>query len=754
MELDKKRIVEFIRERSHRPMKTRELAVELEIPDEDYRRFRQIVRELIRDGELIKLNRNRIGLASELDVAVGKLAVTKKGIGFLIRDDGKEDVFVPETQFLNALDGDKVMIRFTGQHHGRPAGSVIRVVERAARHIVGVFHRSKSFCFVVSDNKRIHRDILIPESDTEGAQPGEKVVVEIEYWEDPYLNPEGRVVERLGFPGDPGVDMRIIVKSYDLPEEFPADVLDEAEQVAAQSLDDEQRRRVDLTCECIYTIDPFDAKDHDDAVSVVRLDDGGYRLGVHIADVSYSVEEGTELDKEALTRGNSVYLPGMVIPMLPEVLSNDVCSLKPNRKRLAHSVTMFFDAQGKMLRWEVADTVIRSRAKLAYEEVQELFDGEGEVSSKMQKVADNLRTARELAQLLCRNRFAAGSLDFDLPEAKIVLDARGEVLELGSRVRLEAHRLVEEFMLAANKAVALEVFRHALPLIYRVHDKPDPEKVKEFAGLVSRLGYKFSVPPDITPKLFADFLKQVEGSPEEGFVNELMLRSMKKAVYQRENIGHFGLAFGHYTHFTSPIRRYPDLLVHRLLRRLSQGRYTPDFAKSVVSVIDRAAKHCSETERLAEKAERQAIKVKQVAYMARHVGEHFDGVITGVTSYGFYVRLANLGVEGLVKVSNIDDDYYRFDEAQYLLKGSRFGRVYRLGGRVRVGVLRVDTTASELDFYPAEKAETVPQRGRSVKSPTARRKPMQKDIKAARKKTQKSGGTGKVSSGRKKGKRR
>jgi ribonuclease R len=491
--------------------------------------------------------------------------------------------------------------------------------------------------------------------------------------------------------------MLTIIKRFQLPEDFPPKVEQEAIAAAKRMTAAEIRRRTDLTEECIYTIDPSDAKDHDDAVNVERTK-AGYRLGVHIADVSFFVQPGTALDKEAFERGNSIYLPGMVIPMLPEALSNDVCSLKPNTKRLAHSIIIDFDRQGDMLSWNLADTVINSQSRLSYEEVQEFFDGKSS-NPRIRRVAENLTVARELAQSLSKRRFAQGSLDFDLPEAKIVLGKQGEVLELGHRVRLESHRLIEEFMLAANKAVALEVFRAAKPFLYRVHDKPDMEKLEAFSAMMERLGYRFPVSPNMRPIVFAKFLDAIQAGPEADFINELMLRSMKKAVYQRENIGHFGLAFTHYSHFTSPIRRYPDLLVHRLVRQLQQGKFTPDYSQRVISVIDHVGDHCSETERHAEMAEREAIKAKQVTYMARHVGDHFDGVISGVASYGFFVRLDNIGVEGLVRLSAIDDDYYRFDEKNYRIVGRRTGRVFRLGDKIRVGILRVNKIANEIDFF-------------------------------------------------------
>lgn len=703
MPLNKKVILDFIRSRADRPLKVKELAQALHIPDEDYSKFRRAVKQLVQSGDLIRLKRGRVGVPDQLGVLVGKLAVTRKGTGFLLREGKEEDIYIPPWELLTAMDGDQVMVRLRGRMQGREAGSVIKVVQRAERNIVGIFRAERHFFLVVPDNPRIHRDIYIPAGETNGAREGEKVVAKLTAWDDPHRNPEGRVVELIGLPDDPGVDMLTVIKSYGLPEAFPDKILNEAEQAAAKLTDDATSDRLDLTGECIYTIDPADAKDHDDAVGVEETP-SGFRLGVHIADVSYYVDPGSALDVEAFERGNSVYLPGMVIPMLPEGLSNDVCSLKPNRRRLAHSVFIDFNRKGKMLRWELADTIIKSKARLSYEDVQDLFDGR-EISTRVKRVADNLTLSRKLAHLLSKRRFAEGSLDFDLPEAKIILGQEGEVLELGSRVRLESHRLVEEFMLVANRAVALEVFRKAQPFLYRVHDKPDMEKLEAFSLMMQRLGHRFPVSKTMQPKQFARFLDRVKDTPEADFINELLLRSMAKAVYQRDNIGHFGLAFSHYAHFTSPIRRYPDLLVHRLLRKLKSGRYPVAFARRVKTSIDHVGKHCSETERIAEAAEREAIKVKQVAFMANHLGDEHTGVITGVLPYGFFVRLDRMGVEGMVRVSSIDDDYYRFDEKNFCLVGRRTRRTFRLGDAVQVGVMKVDTLRHEIDLFLVDRAD-------------------------------------------------
>ncbi len=705
MELSSKKILSAIKKQSSHPMKMKELAKALNISKTIFPQFRTIVKSLIETGDLVKLKRGRIALPDEMNIVIGEISLTRKGVGFVKVDSETQDILIPSLSLGTAFDGDKVMVRLTGLAGGRQAGVVVKVVERSGRNIVGVYHKGIHFPYVSPDNARIHRDIYIPAEEINNAKDGHKVVCKLIEWDDRNLNPVGKVTDILGYPEEPGVDLLTIIKTYNLPEEFEQDVLNEAELQTSKNIDDEFSKRLDLTKECTYTIDPFDAKDHDDAISI-RKNNDGYNLGVHIADVSFWVEPGSKLDSEAFTRGNSVYLPGKVIPMLPEILSNDVCSLKPNRKRLAFSVFIQFDHKGKMLSWKVADTVIKSQAKLSYEEVQDFYDQKvlkPQSQKKIDKVSESLIAARELASILSKRRFAEGSLDFDLPESKIILNNKGEVLELGNRVRLESHRLVEEFMLAANKAVALEVFRKGQHMIYRVHASPDMEKLTNFSAMMSRLGYKFPVSENTKPIHLARFLIKVKGKSEEEFINELMLRSLQKAVYQRKNIGHFGLAFKHYSHFTSPIRRYPDLLVHRLLRALKNGKYPPGFAREIPSVIDNVSSHCSDSERAAERAEREAIKVKQASFMIKHVGDVFKGVISGVMGYGFYVRLDGLGAEGMVRISSIDDDYYLHDEKNYTLTGRSTGRKFRMGDQIEVGVLKVDKLKHEIDLFIAEK---------------------------------------------------
>ncbi len=678
-------------------MKIKELAHALHVTPEDYGSFRRVVKKLIDEGKLVRLKRGRIGPAEQMNIAVGTISINKAGRGFLMRENEPVDILILTEGLLTALDGDRVMVRMAGKRIGRDAGVVIKIVERPERNIVGVYQKRGGLAWVRPDNPRIHRDIYISTADSKRAKDGEKVVVRLTIWDDPHLNPQGEIIEKLGAPDKPGVDMLSIVLGYGFSKTFDAEIMDEAERSAASDTDGEAKKRLDLTSEIIYTIDPADAKDHDDAVSIKKTKEG-YSLGVHIADVSFFVPENSKLDLEAFNRGNSVYLPGMVIPMIPEVLSNDVCSLRPDRKRLAHSVFMNFDKKGKMLDWKVADTVILSKARLSYEDVQQFFDT-GESDQITPAVAESLTLARELAQRLTYRRFADGSLDFDLPESKIILDDKGIVIDLANRERLESHRLVEEFMLATNRAVALEISRHGLPLLYRVHDRPNMEKLGDFANMMRRLGHNFAVSKTVKPLEFARFLKSIKGLPESEFINELTLRTMQKAVYQRENLGHFGLAFKHYAHFTSPIRRYADLLIHRLLRKIKNGTYPVAYAKKVRGLIDNVGRHCSETERTAERAEREAIRTKQVQFMATRIGEEYKGVVSGVTTFGFFVRIENLGVEGLVRMSTLDDDYYYHDEKNYRIIGRRSGRTFRMGDAIEIGIASVKPELKEIDLY-------------------------------------------------------
>ncbi len=699
MKITKVFISDYLAFKAGRPLKIKELADELNISKNEYVKFRDLVKTMIDQGQLVKLRRGRIGIPSKMNLIVGVISILRNGIGSIILDTG-ESVQIPRADTFTALDGDKVMVRIEVDNEDERLGKVIKVLERAEQNFLGIFHKGDNLNFATPDDRRIGRDIFLVKGKTKKAVEGERVVLKINLWDDPFRNPEGEVIERLGFPGNAKTDLKTIIRKYDLPERFPANVTSQAKESEKLFTETERKRREDFTKDIIYTIDPADARDHDDAISVEKTKDG-YRLGVYIADVSFFVRNDTILDKEAFDRGNSVYLPGLVIPMLPESLSNNLCSLKPNLNRYVYSILIDYDSKGKMLDFRIAEGVIKSKAKLAYEEVQEFFNN-GTKTDGISRVADSLKRARFLASILQKNRMAEGSIDFDLPEAKITLGENGQIVEVGNRVRLEAHRLVEEFMLAANRAVALHVFRLGQKFLYRVHDKPKQEKIEAFSYLVSTLGYRFPASPEIKPLHFSKFLKKLKDKPEEEFLNELLLRSMQKAVYQQKNIGHFGLAFSHYSHFTSPIRRYPDLMVHRLLKKLVNGRYPDKLNKNLDTIIKHVGDHCSETERTAERAERDATKMLQIAYMADRIGDEYEGVISGMLNFGFFVRLKEVGVEGMVRLSSLDDDYYNFDEKRFRLIGRQTGHIFRLGDTVKVGVLSIDIPKSELNLFLKE----------------------------------------------------
>jgi ribonuclease R len=707
-------ILDYIRDHSDRPMKVKELARAIGIKQKNYTQFRNSVRRLLDEGKLVKLKRSRIGLPDQMDLVTGVISITRAGFGFVQDENRDEEIYIAAHDTYTAFDRDQVLVRLKRGFgfKGKREGVVIKIVERKLTELVGTFHKGRRYDYVMPDVRNSGRDIYVVKGKSHEARDGEKVVVKLEAWDDPGLNPEGEIIECLGLPGEPGVDMLAIIRQYNLPTEFPQEVEYEAED-AVEDWQKEIKNRPDLTGLATFTIDPADARDFDDAISIEKSN-GRYRLGVHIADVSHFVRGNTELDNEAFERGTSVYFPDRVIPMLPEVLSNDACSLRPNRKRLTYSLFMDFDENGNVKDYELYPAVIRSRARLSYDEVQKYFDGV-EVSSRVERVADSLTILRKLARTLLRRRQEAGSLDFDLPEAKIILDKKGNVIEIGNRIRTEAHRLVEEFMLAANRQVALHFFRNAQPTLFRVHDRPDMEKLEGFVYLVAGFGYRFAVSPQMPTQDFSRFLKKVKGKPEEELINELLLRSMKKAVYQPENIGHFGLAFTHYLHFTSPIRRFPDLLVHRLLKNLKDGKYPVRLAQKLPAVLTNVGNQSSDRERRAMEAERTAVKAKQVAYMAGQVGSQYDGIISGVVNFGFFVRLVGPECEGLVRASTMDDDYYRFDEEGYQLVGRRQGKTYRLGDKVRVGVMRVDVEKREIDLFlvPAKTPRKKKTRGRS-----------------------------------------
>ena len=697
----KDRVIDHLGREHYRHFKAKELARALHVPPAKYREFRDLLKSLARDGKIAKFPRNQFGYAHPSSTVQGTLHVKSQGYGFLIVGEGHEDVFISQKNMATALNGDQVKVQLFARPNGRkPEGRVVEILKRGRKNIVGTLRQGKHYFHLKPDDIKLMHDIMIPVENLNGAQPGQKIAVVIENWEDEYQPPEGRVVQVLGFPGDPGVDVLSVAFSFDLPGPFPDGAEQEAEALAINLTPEMLAQRADLRAWTTFTIDPVDAKDFDDAVSLRWLDNGNYELGVHIADVSHFVAENSALDREAFGRATSIYLVDRVIPMLPERISNDLCSLKPEVDRLTYSCIMEVTPKGKVVNARLTESVIHSKRRFSYEEVQEILDGARDTDPVL---AETLREMNRLAHILTKRRKRNGSLDFDTPEVKVILDDQGIPMEIRRKPRQDSNRLIEEFMLLANQTVAQQVPTLAArkkeipPFIYRIHERPDQLKMAEFALFVKALGYKFDHQQSITSKFLSDFLKEIAGTAEASIVEKVLLRSLMKAKYSTENVGHFGLAFRDYAHFTSPIRRYPDLIVHRTLKAYAAG-YRPELHDSYQRKLGRAAQQASERELVALEAERASVKMKQAEYMMRHLGEEFDGLISGVVAFGIFVEIPQLLVEGLVHISDLEDDYYIFEEKMHRLKGQNSGRIYRLGDPVRVKVVKADPNERILDF--------------------------------------------------------
>jgi len=682
----------------YRPVKPKELAKELNIRQSEYSAFRQLLRRMLHDGEIIRLRRGRLALPAKLELIRGRVHAHRRGFAFVVPEDGSQDIYIEPDHVKTAMHDDIVLVqKLSTSYRGSPEGRIVRVVRRGRPKVVGTFQTGKYFDFVVPEDERLPRDIYVPPKETKGAKPGQIVVVDLSDWEDPARSPEGKVAEILGYAEDPGVDVLTVMHEHGLDTHFPAAVEEEAGKIPRRVPRKELAGREDCRRLAVVTIDPKDAKDHDDAVSVVTLKNGNYEVGVHIADVSHYVQAGTDLDREALLRGTSVYLVDRVVPMLPEVLSTDVCSLRAGVDRLAMSCFMELAPSGRLVKYRLAETVMRSAADMTYEEVQEYFDT-GNIRKSLRHLKGPLDILLELTKKLTKKRLAAGSLDFDLPESKIELGDDGSVKAIYEQVRMPAHRLVEELMLLANRTVARYLQSAGIPTLYRVHDRPPEDKLEAFEEFMRSLGYKFKAGPAFSPKHLQKLLAEVAGKKEEGLVNEVLLRTMAKAVYQPQNIGHFGLAFDRYVHFTSPIRRYPDLLVHRAVRRKLNGSVDPSWVSQQKAQLERIGRHTSDRERVAMEAERDSVRIKQISYMETQLGESFTGIISGVRSFGLFVRLDKILIDGLIPIGTIGDDYYVVDEERYVAKGKHKGRTFRLGDAVTVQVVRVDPVKKEIDF--------------------------------------------------------
>lgn len=684
------------------PMKIKELAIVLNVKKEERPELEQILAELMAEGKITLSKRGKY-TKSEVKQVVGTFTAHAKGFGFVTIEGEEEDIFIPESKVADALHMDTVQIVVSPLATGRrKEGAVVKVLERGMKQIVCTYEQSKNFGFAVPDNPRFAQDIFIPLEKSKGAVKGHKVVVEITKYAKPGKSPEGKVVEILGHINDPGTDILSIVRAYDLPVEFSEKIMHQVENVAKDVSEADMAGRMDLRDVVMVTIDGEDAKDLDDAVSV-SMDGENYVLGVHIADVTNYVQERSALDVEALKRGTSVYLVDRVIPMLPHALSNGICSLNAGENRLALSCIMTINPKGEVIDHVIAETVIKVDTRMSYTSVKKILENKDpEEISKYEKLVPMFEMMRDLAAILRKKRMTRGSIDFDFPETKVILDANGKPVEIKPYDRNVATKIIEDFMLIANETVATDYYWQELPFVYRTHDNPDSEKMQKLSAFINNFGYMIHISKDeVHPKELQKLLMKIDGTAEEALISRLTLRSMKQARYTTVNSGHFGLAANYYCHFTSPIRRYPDLQIHRIIKENLRGRLNENRIKHYEEILNDVAKKSSELERRAEEAERETVKLKKVEYMEEHIGEIFEGVISGVMEWGIFVELPTT-VEGLVRVADMNDDFYHFVEESYEMIGERTGKSYKLGQKVRVCVEGTDRVTRTIDFSLVE----------------------------------------------------
>lgn len=697
----KEKIIEFMEKQAYKPMLREELARAFEIDSVDYREFYKLLDEMEKEGLIIKTHKERYGIPEKMNLVVGRLQCNQRGFGFIIPDNKElKDVFISSDDMNGALHGDKVVARLIIKNgEGRSQeGEIIRILERVNETVVGIFENSKNFGFVIPSDTRINMDIFIPKSEINNARTNEIVIVEITKWPEKRRNPEGKIIEILGHKNDTGTDILAIIKKYGLPEDFPAEVIAEAERIPEEIYEGEIKRRLDLRDKNIFTIDGADAKDLDDAISIEKLSNGNYKLGVHIADVTYYVKENSPLDKEALKRGTSVYLVDRVIPMLPKKLSNGVCSLHPGESRLTLSVIMEINKNGKVVDHQIVETVIESKERLVYDHISDLLENnDSEQLEKYAHILEDLKLMEELCHILTKKREERGSIDFDFPEAKIILDNEGHPIEIKKFDRRIANRMIEEFMLISNETVAEYMYWADIPFLYRIHEDPDMEKINEFNKFIHNFGYHLKGIQEIHPKELQELIQKIENTREESIINTLMLRSLRKAKYSAEPEGHFGLAAKYYSHFTAPIRRYPDLQIHRIIKDFINNNINEKKISKLNSILPKVAEQSSTTERIADEASRETDDLKKVEYMSSRIGEEYEGIISGVMPFGIFVELDNT-IEGLVHISTLIDDYYEYDQPNYRFKGIRTNKIYRIGDKVNIKVVGTSIANRQIDF--------------------------------------------------------
>lgn len=699
LEKRKKVIYDLMCDSIYVPMKIKELAIILQIPREQRDELQEVLDSLIADGKIEISKRGKYSKAVR-KVFTGTFISHVRGFGFVELEDSEEDIFIPEAEVNGAFHLDKVEVELLkGSSQGkRREGKIVRILTRGIQEIVGTYEQSKNFGFVCPDNVKFSQDIFIPLKDSKGAVDGHKVVVKLTDYGDRRRNPEGKVVEIIGHINDPGTDIMSIVKAYDIPYEFSEKVLNQAERVGKEVSEADRQGRGDFRQWQTVTIDGEDAKDLDDAITLTK-DGDRYCLGVHIADVTNYVQEHSALDVEALKRGTSVYLVDRVIPMLPHALSNGICSLNAGVDRLALSCIMWIDEKGNIVDHKITESVICVDRRMSYTSVKKILTDKDEKEiEEYQELVPMFQRMEELAALLRKKRRIRGSIDFDFPESKIILDEQGKPVDIKPYERNVATRIIEDFMLAANETVAEDFFWQEIPFVYRSHETPDPEKLMKLALFINNFGYSMHLgQEEIHPKEVQKLLDKIQGSEEEDLIARLALRSMKQAKYTVSSDGHFGLATRYYCHFTSPIRRYPDLQIHRIIKETLRGRMDENRREHYQSILPQVAKQSSELERRAEEAERETMKLKKVEYMEQHSDEIFEGVISGITAWGMYVELPNT-VEGMVHITNLEDDYYYFQESTYELIGEHTNKHYKLGEKVWVQVTGTDRIQRMIDF--------------------------------------------------------
>lgn len=688
-------------EKSYKPMLKEEIGIRFGLEGKELNALYNALDDMEKEGVIIRNRNERYGLIDKMNLAVGKLEGNEKGFGFLIADDKtKEDIFIPAEGMNGGLHGDRVVVRITskGEIGRKEEGEVLKILERANQTIVGTYESSKNFGFVIPDNSRIAYDVFIPKAYTNSAKTNQKVVVEITRWPEQRRNPEGKIVEILGFVGEKGTDILSIIKQFKLSEEFPQKVQEQASMIEQEVSKEAIEKRVDLRNLKTFTIDGADAKDLDDAVSIETLDNGNYMLGVHIADVSHYVGERSVLDKEAYKRGNSVYLLDRVIPMLPKEISNGICSLYPDKDRLTLSVFMEIDKDGNVKDHEIVEGVIRSQQRLVYDDVSDFLENDDqEAAKKLVNVSEELKLMEELCHILYNKRERRGSIDFDFPEARIILDEDGIPIDIVKEDRRIANRMIEEFMLACNETIAEHMYWAEMPFLYRIHEEPEMERINEFNKFIHNFGYLIKGTQEIHPKELQRLTKEVKGKKEETLINTLLLRSLKKARYSSEEDIHFGLAAKYYTHFTAPIRRYPDLQIHRIIKSYVNGKLNSNEQDRLERILPKVADHTSMTERIAEEAEREVEDLKVAEYMSTRIGNEYKGMVSSLTNFGMFVQLDNT-VEGLIRYSDMVDDYYEFDEKNYYVIGVHTRKIYRLGDIVQIRVTKADLVKRTIDF--------------------------------------------------------